>query len=258
MDDIVRPGGSRPRPTTGITPRPRIAIPVSHGPTVASSEPVRRAPASFSSPAPSPVAPAPSGSVVAEASRPLRPEPFVPHPAAPQPGAPQPPVASETPATPAFEQQPDLTPAPAPADNPSAPEQPVEQLELGDGPIPEVPESIPTTEPETPELTDDSPVGQVSQAPTTQPQRKSHMGSILVAIIIALALVAGAGYAYLQNNKTAPAAKATPAKTETKKVEPATADDVTKSSDAIDKAITGSDDNAGAAEADLSDTTLGL
>lgn len=102
--------------------------------------------------------------------------------------------------------------------------------------------------------------GSVVTAPiTSAPRHKGHLGAILVAVLISLALIAGAGYAYWQNNKTKAdtAKKNTPAVTQKTK-NPATADDVQKASDDIDASLKKIDDTKDFQEADLSDTSLGL
>lgn len=98
----------------------------------------------------------------------------------------------------------------------------------------------------------------VTQAPKSASGRKSHWPMIIVAIVMALGLIAGAGYAYLQNNKTKPTpVVAEPAKKEVVK-NPATAGDVEKASTDIDTAIKKIDETKEYQEADLSDATLGI
>lgn len=98
----------------------------------------------------------------------------------------------------------------------------------------------------------------VSEAPVKSAGRKGHWFAIFVGLVIALALVAGAGYAYWQNKKDTakPATNATQ-KTEVTK-NPATAEDIDKASSDIDAAIKKIDETKEFQASDLSDSTLSL
>src|SRR5690606_20568 len=67
----------------------------------------------------------------------------------------------------------------------------------------------------------------VEQAPTAPIKKKHNLGAVMVAILLALGLVAGAGYAYWQNNKTTTTTlpSASP-NTSTPKTSPATTEDI--------------------------------
>ena len=98
--------------------------------------------------------------------------------------------------------------------------------------------------------------------PATQPKQTSKKGKgavIMVAVLVALALIAGAGYAYIQNNKAAvkPAAQ-TQVKENTVTKDPATGLDVDNASNALDTELKKVDDTKDYQENDLTDTTLGL
>lgn len=102
--------------------------------------------------------------------------------------------------------------------------------------------------------------GLVKAAPITQPPRKSRGPAIFIAIIFALALIGGAGYAYWANNKqaakTPTPTKTTTTKTETKK--PATVDDIDTTAKDIQASIDKIDETKQLQESDLTDTTLGI
>ncbi len=102
--------------------------------------------------------------------------------------------------------------------------------------------------------------GRVTAAPTTQPPRKGRGPAILIAVILALALIVGAGYAYLQNNKETPKTVKTPATTPAKTVtkDPATVDDVDAAANEIQAAIDKIDETKQLQESDLTDTNLGI
>lgn len=101
----------------------------------------------------------------------------------------------------------------------------------------------------------------VTQAPATPAGKKSHVMVIIVGVIIALGLIAGAGYAYWQNKKetATPATNTTKTTTTTEKTkDPATADDIDTASKDIETSLTKSDETKDYQATDLSDTTLGL
>lgn len=197
MDDIHRPGSSRPQPmTTTPPPRTRVAttIPVSVKPA---TEPVQ-------------------------------------HPVATNVA-----TAATTATAPTVSQA-------------TTPEYTEVEFEPPQIPARKEPETQPQQELES--------KGQVTQAPTNQPRQKGHWGAVIVALILAIALIAGAGYAYWQNQQTTKDVVKTPVKTTPEKPAstPVTADDVQTSSDKIDQSIKETDAVTDASEADLSDTTLGL
>lgn len=96
----------------------------------------------------------------------------------------------------------------------------------------------------------------------TQPKQTNKKGkgaAILVAVLVALALIAGAGYAYYQNNKqTVKPAVQTQIKDTKAAKNPATATDVDNTSKAIDSELKKVDDTKDYQANDLTDTTLGL
>lgn len=204
MDDITRPGGTRPRPYANPQ-RPRVASPLNTGGTAI--------PVSTPSAAP---APAPT----------------------------QIPIQVDAP-----------KPIPMPNLMPTQLSNPVSSPE----PEPESGSTLPDLFSPAPDANLE-PVGQVTDAPTTIAKKKSHWGAVLVATIIALALIGGAGYAYLQNkdNAVKPATNPTSTKQVKQTETAAKASDVTSATDSINKTIKEVDDTAGAAETDLSDTTLGV
>lgn len=101
--------------------------------------------------------------------------------------------------------------------------------------------------------TDDQPL---QTKPSKQPTKKGKGAAIFVAILFALALIGGAGYAYWQkkNEQRTPAANTTQESTKS----PAKADDVEKVSNDIDESLKKIDDTKDYQESDLSDETLGL
>lgn len=99
----------------------------------------------------------------------------------------------------------------------------------------------------------------VAPAPPAQPAKKSKGAAIFVAVILALALVGGAGYAYWANQKdTKKPEAAAPATTKTEKTTPATTEDVDKTASEIDDSLKQVDDTTENQPADLSDTSLGI
>jgi hypothetical protein len=125
-----------------------------------------------------------------------------------------------------------------------------------------------TSEEKVPEISNDSKDtkdekttnGSVTSAVYTQPAKKSRGMVIFIAVLLALALIAGAGYAYLQNTKEvtptndAKPAVTTPAPTK----DPATAADIDTVNSEIDQTLNKIDDTKDYQENDLTDTTLGL
>lgn len=102
----------------------------------------------------------------------------------------------------------------------------------------------------------------VEPAPTAPPPRKSKWPAIIIAIIFALALIGGAGYAYWQNSKQT--AKTTNTQNEESGKEkepaknPATVEDVDKAANAIQESIDKIDEDSQLQESELSDENLGL
>jgi uncharacterized protein HemX len=112
-----------------------------------------------------------------------------------------------------------------------------------------------------PEKTDkpDKPAPDVLSAPT-KPTKKSKSGVILVAILVALALIGGAGYAYWQKRNETPATTSSkPDTNSTSNSQPNSATSISdKASNKIDQSLKKVDDSKDFQESDLSDTTLGL
>lgn len=100
--------------------------------------------------------------------------------------------------------------------------------------------------------------GVVTSPQYKQPSKKGKGVAILVAVILAIGLIAGAGYAYLQNTKeVAPPVDTKPTVTTPAK-DPATADDIDTLNTDINNTMTKVDDTKDYQANDLSDTTLGL
>ncbi len=247
MDDIIRP--RRPAPTgpapgadaAGVTPRqPAPAAASVHVPeppvtTSAQPEPALQ---------PEPIQP---------------PEPFT----APEPVAPEAPVAPEPQAVPTPTPEPTAPTETAlnlPATEPDGTTNNLGDSLQGSEPVdaPATPAASPSpsllAEIEAQEARENE--AKVTQAPQSS-HRKGRWPIILVAIIMALGLIAGAGYAYWQNNKAKPAPAVTSQAKEVVK-DPATAEDIDKASTDIDAAIKKIDETKEFQESDLSDTTLGL
>lgn len=99
----------------------------------------------------------------------------------------------------------------------------------------------------------------VEQAPTTPIKKKHNLSAVIVAILLALGLVAGAGYAYWQNNKTTTTTlPSSSPNTSTPKSSPATTEDIDATVKAIDQSMKTIDDAKDFQATDLSDSTLGL
>lgn len=177
-------------------------------------------------------------------------------------------------AAPDLSSQPDLQTAVA------APEKPLQETHQEQAPLPDTATQTEPVAPEpvvadAPAVHDDKIVyhepestkepeeskGTVSQAPTTPAKKKGHgsLTPILIAVLVALALVGGAGYAYLQNQKKVVQPTATPQpQPEQTKTVPATSADVDAMSKTIEEQLKKTDDAKDYQEADLSDATLGL
>ena len=153
------------------------------------------------------------------APAPTSPPVSAPVASAPEVAEPAESVAPQEPITPKEEPATEVHEAPIPvqvsAESESVDEEshnPLDKLE-------EVPqEEVPETNPE----------GKVTAAPIASKKSKGHGAAILVAVMIALSLIGGAGYAYWQNQKTKTSNTQTTQKTEEVKKNPATAEDVQK------------------------------
>lgn len=184
------------------------------------------------------------------------------------PGAPVPeetsavadPVSQELPSEPTAPESPE--PATPPADTFAAPTPILEEKPKEKGPLGDIQlEENGTTDFSAPaDSNDGKKEGSVIAASTGSAPRKGNMAAIVVAVLIALGLVAGAGYAYWQNNKDKKAAEkpATQATQQEKVKNPATSEDVDKATADIDAALKKVDDSKDFQESDLSDATLGL
>jgi hypothetical protein len=121
-----------------------------------------------------------------------------------------------------------------------------------------------TSESKAPEIaeakTDEKPstAGVVTSAQYKQPSKKGKGVAILIAVILALGLIAGAGYAYLQNTKEIAPPVTPTTTTQTPAKNPATANDVDTLNTDIDSALSKVDDTKDYQANDLADTTLGL
>lgn len=166
-----------------------------------------------------------------------------------RPAAPQ-----ELPVPPAAEPMP--APFEAPVAEDTVPEEPLDLPSTNDQNA--GPSSSLLAEIEAQEKSSDE--GKVTNAPTTQPPRKGRGPAIIIAVILALALVGGAGYAYWQNNKQSPKTPAVTIKKTTveKTKNPAKATDVDTAAKEIQAAIDKIDETKQYQETDLSDATLGL
>lgn len=95
--------------------------------------------------------------------------------------------------------------------------------------------------------------------PPVSHHRKGRRMAVIATILVLLALVGGAAFAYIQNKDKvvkAPAAAAPASTTPAKS--PATSTDVDKASTSLDNSLKKVDDTKDQSEADLSDITLGL
>lgn len=91
--------------------------------------------------------------------------------------------------------------------------------------------------------------------------KKSHKGTvILIVVLLALALIGGAVFAYIQTNKkvTPATTQANPVKTTQPTDAKANAADIDKTSNDLDASLKKVDDTKDYSANDLSDTTLGL
>lgn len=96
--------------------------------------------------------------------------------------------------------------------------------------------------------------------PTGQPKKHGRGGVIIAAVLIALCLIGGAGYAYWQNSS-----KSTPAPTSTEKTNnggsasgTASGSDIDSASKDLDASLNKVNDTSEFTSTDLADTTLGL
>jgi hypothetical protein len=107
-------------------------------------------------------------------------------------------------------------------------------------------------------IDDKSAAGVVTSAQYKQPSKKGRGVAILVAVILALALIAGAAYAYLQNTKDiAPEAETNTVVTTPVK-ESTASEDIDTLNTEIDESLKAVNDTTDYQQNDLTDTTLGL
>lgn len=237
MDDITRPSApstpiSSVPPTPPVTPTPVVAsmtdftAPVVPPQTVSIPVDVATAP-TVQVPVPAPAAVAPAMQPPAPTMMPTPPTPVAPEVS--QPAVPAQDSGTFAPVMdPALETAVPATPAEVPRD------------------------ASPATEETN---------AKVSAAPATSaPKRKGGRASIIIlAVLIALALIAGAGYAYWTNNKSVKETSSSQTSTvETPKITPATTDDVDKAIKDIDASLKAVDDANEYQATDLTDATLGL
>lgn len=167
-------------------------------------------------------------------------------------------AASESEPTPTVEPTPVTEPAPTPESTPVASPEPSPEPAPTSAPASSpAPSLLAEIEAQEARETD----AKVTQAPATPAGKKSHVMVIIVGVIIALGLIAGAGYAYWQNKKetATPTTNTTKTTTTTEKTkDPATADDIDTASKDIETSLTKSDETKDYQATDLSDTTLGL
>lgn len=268
MDDIRRPAAN----PAGAPPQKGLPV---HRPIPVNNPPLHHVPIRTPSPhasaihaaSPRPIPVVKEPAHVAEEAAPTH-QTFTPGPAPSH--RPEVSTSAEQPSAP-----PELPTHPDAQAAEVAPEKPVEQsppVHTDTPPNPVVPEpiiadapvvhddKIAYIEPEI-EKEPEEPKGTVSQAPTAPAKKKGHgsLGPILIAVLVALALVGGAGYAYLQNQKKVVQPTATPQpQPEQTKTAPATSADVDAMSKTIEEQLKKTDDTKDYREADLSDTTLGL
>lgn len=181
------------------------------------------------------------------APRASAPNASVVHAAAPAP-SPVPSVTTEAPApvdVPIQDAAPPSNPMPAPVQSAAFAQNP---------PAPQATSGSLLAEIEAQEKTEAE--SRVQQAPTAPRPKRHGWFPIVMAIIIALGLLAGAGYAYWQNNKQTKApAQSTTTVTEKK---PATAADVDAITKSLDESIESLAKTQDLAETDLADAALGL
>ncbi len=115
------------------------------------------------------------------------------------------------------------------------------------------------TQPEVSEATQpimDANEPSVLSSPSKPASKKGKSGAIIVAVLVALALIGGAGYAFWQKRGDTPAK---PTTTSTTPSSQATSNDPgTKATTKIDESLKKTDETKDLQESDLSDTTLGL
>lgn len=127
-------------------------------------------------------------------------------------------------------------------------------------------EPIPTHSPQEPMHEQDHFVPPTDHGPAQHQQllEPSHhhlpIAAIVAAIVVSLALIGVAVFAYLRSNKAANSAKTdSSAQSQQAAAKPAaTAADVDSTSAELDKSVNGVDDNQDLNSADLTDQTLGL
>lgn len=105
---------------------------------------------------------------------------------------------------------------------------------------------------------DKSTAGVVTSAQYKQPSKKGRGLAILVAVILALALIAGAAYAYLQNTKDIAPQTETNTVVTTPVKESTASEDIDTINTEIDDSLKAVNDTTDYQQNDLTDTTLGL
>ena len=143
---------------------------------------------------------------------------------------------------------------------PDAPDLSEHRADLVDGKLETKTGSIPVSElPPAPDLSDGK-KGKVSKAPTDHPKKKVNWIVILIAFLLALALAGGAGYAYWQKSKedSKTPAVTQPAEQTDDASKDISAEDITNTTDEIDKTLKQVEDTEEAVNSDLTDTGLGL
>lgn len=265
MDDMIKPvTTSTPKPVTSDAATPSIAermsIPVSHhtstAPTVPKepSDDVVKRTAPIVQPIHDDVVPPPSADVnsLADLDEPTPTNST--EPSIPDSGGDNAPIAFESKSV--KSPTPPISPASV---EPTASMPEASTDETADPPIEEKSSEVPVKP--TPEAIEEPKFeAKVMPASTDRPAAQKGRGVvILIAVIFALALVAGAAYAYVQNKKEVTKATSTAAPaTKTPAKNPATAKDVEKTSSDIDASLKKVNDTTDYQASDLSDTTLGL
>lgn len=226
MDDI-----RRPQPSNGLSagPRPQAAGPITDIAGVAprtsapSAHAMHGAPADV--PSPQPAHPIPPSTAAVNT------DPFTPN---------NPVASSASTAVPTQEQNPVQTAQPA------QPSQPSQQATTSGSLLAEI---------EAQEKSDAD--ARVEQAPTAPRPKRHGWFPIVMAVVIALGLLAGAGYAYWQNTKQTQKTTSAPV-TKTVKKETTTTADIDAATKSIDDSLDSLGQTTDVLETDLSDATLGL
>jgi hypothetical protein len=124
---------------------------------------------------------------------------------------------------------------------------------------------IPVTPPAEIAVPDAVPAGANSPAPevisaakNNKPRKKGKGAVIIAAVLIALALIGGAGYAFLQNKPATEQTTNTTNVDQEVKKDPANSEDIDKANESIDASLKEIDDTNDFQEKETSDATLGL